>query len=960
MFFALALENFCIWIILLPVNVEGIMSLFLQKGEFFSGCEIISRCGEGSFGVTYLAKNPIGQRIAIKIISSPLSREQELKGIRHYMKAAENFPCLLKIYHIGEMESGFYYIMEAADDCGENGIYRPATLHNIFKNINRFTPERAVGVVRELLAALQVLHDAKLIHRDIKPDNIVFVNSKAKLSDPGLVTEVGKTVTLAGTVGFIPPEIVNGEAGADETSDLYALGKVFYCMVTGYKPQQYPALPPDMRIEVCRQLYPVLSRVCNRNPAKRFKTAEEFLAGLPEKIGEPTRWEKMRESFRDWKICNRELWRAVVIAFFLLAVVGSTGVTTAIWQVWKYNRNSELARVSCEEFIRKSKKRGELLELQLETYLPEKLSGYTKLKQQFDKFFKEKNWNKALVQQQKLRQYLAGCAAMLAPEFPDGKSDFASSLEKSGKMYGFKNSPVFDYLDDAARKKFNSHLAGLEKNLYTNWQGPRCDRNWLSMQYHYMSMSFVPPGVCRDSRTGEKIIIPYHYWMGQFEVGESPLTSYLKINPKKTGRSNTPMERLGWNDMLFYCRQLTWQLKNNGALPPGYIVRPPTEDEWFYAANNAMLGKEEGQEKERIIFRDNSGGVPHPSGTLRPNRLGLFDMYGNMSEVVIPRRNALPPDLLYIRGGSYLNSLKSCFRQRTPYPKYQTIPYDIGFRLAIAPGDESFYDENFFLIHTNRLRSDNKVYELIGANFAVFDRKNALALAALLGGKPAEFENEAEVERVMKAFPLITSWESAIGGEFSGNKWLWYSGKPVDFGKWNPHGSKDKDAVLALKKGKWSSVKRDYKMPVMICQWSEKEFTQMSGKYPGNKKLPLELTRFDIGNRRYVLFDIKPLFCTAQHCCELMGGSLVSADDPELLKQLIEKLFPFRKKHILLGGYAKWDKWFWLSGKEFKGELLKNPGDQTPRRNLNFITLCDGKLYDSQMNALMLCEWQKK
>ena len=216
-----------------------------------------------------------------------------------------------------------------------------------------------------------------------------------------------------------------------------------------------------------------------------------------------------------------------------------------------------------------------------------------------------------------------------------------------------------------------------------------------------------------------------------------------------------------------------------------------------------------------------------------------------------------------------------------------------------------------------------------------------------------------EIDAVMKAFPLITFWETSIGAELVDGKWKWYNGKTVDFCKWSKRGSQDKDAVLSLKKREWHSVKRNYKMPVMLCQWSEKEFASRLKRYPGNSKLPLELARFDIGNKRYVLFDIALLFCSAKRCCELMGGQLVSPDDPEKLRILTEKLEPFRKKPILLGGYAKWDKWYWLSGKEYSGELLKDKSDQIPRRNLNFITLHDGKLYDSQLCGLLLCEWQQ-
>ena len=104
------------------------MQPFLKAGEFFSGCEILGLCGRGAFGITYLARNPIGQKIAIKVVTSDSRPDRELKGLRNYMQVSGDHPNLLRVLHIGTTENGFFYIMEAADDCGKNGIYEPATL----------------------------------------------------------------------------------------------------------------------------------------------------------------------------------------------------------------------------------------------------------------------------------------------------------------------------------------------------------------------------------------------------------------------------------------------------------------------------------------------------------------------------------------------------------------------------------------------------------------------------------------------------------------------------------------------------------------------------------------------------------------------------------------------------------------------------------------------------------------
>ena len=356
------------------------MSVLLKKGELFFGCEILAVCGRGAFGVTYLAKDPAGRKIAVKIVGLTGRCDRELQGIRNYMRISGLHPNLLRVYHIGETEEGFFYTMEAADDCGEGSDYLPATLGNLLRRNRKFTPEEAVGIIRELLAGIQVMHDADLIHRDIKPDNIIFVGGVAKLSDPGLVITEGETASLAGTPGFIPPEMIESARPADRQSDLYAIGKVFYCMITDYPPHRYPELPKEMRIEVCRQIFPALSRMCSRSPAKRFRTAAEFLAGLPEKIESPTRWERFRTDFRDWRILNpgraRALFGGIAAAVLLLLAGAGGGVA---WHIRNLRLETEQKK-RIAAFLAVNRDRPEALELQIEAYLPELLDRFRDLR----------------------------------------------------------------------------------------------------------------------------------------------------------------------------------------------------------------------------------------------------------------------------------------------------------------------------------------------------------------------------------------------------------------------------------------------------------------------------------------------------------------------------------------------------------------------------------------------------
>lgn len=91
--------------------------------------------------------------------------------------------------------------------------------------------------------------------------------------------------------------------------------------------------------------------------------------------------------------------------------------------------------------------------------------------------------------------------------------------------------------------------------------------------------------------------------------------------------------------------------------------------------------------------------------------------------------------------------------------------------------------------------------------------------------------------------------------------------------------------------------------------------------------------------------------------CSLLGGRLACLDTPEVRARVTAELKPYRGQHILLGGYAKWDEWYWMSGKKIDFPLRKAEKHLIPTRNRNFVTLRDGEFYDSQFAGLFLCEW---
>ena len=761
------------------------MAETLKVGDVFSGCKILHRCGRGAYGVVYLAENAINQKIIVKLVTTDGHSNREIQGVRYYMRVSGTHSNLLQISHIGEMEDGFFYMMEAADNLNTDGTeYCPATLGNMLRQGKRFTPEEAIRIIRELLHGLTALQNAKLVHRDIKPDNIIFVNGVAKLSDPGLVVEADSQVSLAGTPGFIPPEIIERVQPADIKSDFYAIGKVFYCMVTGYPPEEYPHLPSEMGIEVRRQLFPILSRMCNSNPSKRFSTVDEILKNLPEKLKSPTLLEKKYKAFLDWKALNRERYRLLVsIPVILLLLV----ITWYCGNKY-YKKQQDLKRATMQlrviNFRSINKDRHELIAFQLKTMLPEELNTYLANDKALGEAEQSGNWKKAVKLKNQLEKQLESAAIRLLPAIPEKSKGFQADFAFAGKARGYLTTPLYGYLPESHRKKYEGSLKKFENALYADWNGPRCSGEWENLQNYNYRMVFVPPGAVELDHNKKLVPIPYHFWIAKDEVPSSYFSQMVGVSPQHSPHAGTPVERVLWNDILYYCYSVTRVLQSYNTLPPGYIVRPPTEAEWEYAAKNAWLGKDRIPFAQRAVIKDNANNRTYPGGTKQPNKLGLNDIYGNVYEVVAPLEPPGMQHAVIIRGGSFRTAEKACYG-RIEYQKYQNIPYDTGFRVVVAPGDISYFEKNFFLGGATQMRSHGRVFELVGENYGCFDWNRAEQLCRLLGGRLAEPDSPELLQAILKGMPLAgKGWPCFVGGRKTDGKWHWLSsGKEIAFGK---------------------------------------------------------------------------------------------------------------------------------------------------------------------------------
>ena len=285
--------------------------------------ELVRCIGQGSYGEVWLARSAVGTWRAVKVVyrdhfKDPRPYEREFIGIQKYEPISRANEGLVDVLQIGrnDRERYFYYVMELADDasaersaevreersagvmeCRGNGTtpvpqhsitpalqysssYVPKTLAGEIRARGRLSVEECITLGMTLNLALGHLHRNGLIHRDVKPSNIIFVNGVPKLADIGLVTELAEAQSFVGTEGFIPPEGPNSSQ-----ADLYALGKVLYEASMGKDRQEFPEPPTgglgsDADSAALMELNEIVLRACAPSPKQRYQTAEEMNADL--------------------------------------------------------------------------------------------------------------------------------------------------------------------------------------------------------------------------------------------------------------------------------------------------------------------------------------------------------------------------------------------------------------------------------------------------------------------------------------------------------------------------------------------------------------------------------------------------------------------------------------------------------------------------------------------------------
>jgi Protein kinase domain len=272
----------------------------LEHGDEFAGCRIEAVAGRGGMGVVYRATElSLGRPVALKLLPPDRAGDREFRERfqrESRMAAAIDHPNVIPVYAAGEHEGSLYLVMR----------YVAGTdLHALLRDRGALEPERAAELVAQVAAALDAAHAAGLVHRDVKPANVLLAGDHAYLSDFGLTRLAGSDTSLTesgrwiGTVEYSSPEQLRGER-TDARADVYSLACVLYAALTGGPPFACGTVPATMVAHLHDpppwpsehgappEFDRVLARALAKRPGDRYPSAGDLgRAALGAARGEP-------------------------------------------------------------------------------------------------------------------------------------------------------------------------------------------------------------------------------------------------------------------------------------------------------------------------------------------------------------------------------------------------------------------------------------------------------------------------------------------------------------------------------------------------------------------------------------------------------------------------------------------------------------------------------------------------
>ncbi len=309
--------------------IEAPQAPSLKPGSTIGGYEIVGTAGEGGMGKVYRARHiQLGRTVALKVLSHTYASDpQFIERFRREAKALATLshPNIVGVYDFG-VEAGLPYLaMEFVE-----GV----SLRKLLSE-RRLPPEEAFQIVPQLCDALEFAHAAGIVHRDVKPENILIDRTGtvkiadfglAKMVDSGSSGSLTMTNVSMGTPHYMAPEQFENFRGVDHRADIYSMGVVFYEMLTGELPMGRFHVP-SRKARVNSRLDEIVMKTLEKEPAERYQRAREVKNDLTTanvQLPPPERIVVHAKANGPW-------WIVLLVVVVLLAV--SCGGTVLLWFV---------------------------------------------------------------------------------------------------------------------------------------------------------------------------------------------------------------------------------------------------------------------------------------------------------------------------------------------------------------------------------------------------------------------------------------------------------------------------------------------------------------------------------------------------------------------------------------------------------------------------------------------------
>jgi TolB-like protein/predicted Ser/Thr protein kinase/cytochrome c-type biogenesis protein CcmH/NrfG len=312
-----------------------------HKVTDFGDYELLEKLGSGGQGLVYRARQKsLNRTVALKVIGlGQLATTEHLKRFRLEAEAAAKLdhPCIVPIYEVGEREGSCFFSMKFIDGGQLDEVARRKPM----------SPRNAAELIAKLARAVQCAHEHGILHRDIKPGNILIdTHGEPHLTDFGLArlveeeSTLTRTMDVLGTPSYMAPEqAVGNHAAVSKATDVYGLGAVFYQLLTGHPPfaggttyetirlllDTEPRQPRVLNPKVDRDLATICLKCLEKDPKRRYPAA----AGLVEDLERWLRHEPIRARHtgifargRKWVQRNPTTALLVVLSLAFAATVG--------------------------------------------------------------------------------------------------------------------------------------------------------------------------------------------------------------------------------------------------------------------------------------------------------------------------------------------------------------------------------------------------------------------------------------------------------------------------------------------------------------------------------------------------------------------------------------------------------------------------------------------------------------